>query len=188
MVRSARGGLIRNARAGRLAALIRAASTPRLCYNLLGRFTGRVSHGRASQHNLGAQGPYYHTIMSLHRASMVLMLAAGALAGCSKDKQTAAIDPNALPTNYRSTLVAFLRQSLTNRADFRGAMISEPALKPVGPSQHYVVCLQFNPRSQIKTKAAVFLSGQMSQFIDATSDQCADAAYQPFKELEAASP
>jgi hypothetical protein len=129
------------------------------------------------------------TIMSIHRAGMVLVMVAVALAGCSnarKDQQV--IDPNVPPTNYRSTLVAFLRQSLTNRADFRGAMISEPALKPVGPSQHYIVCVQFNPRSQIKTKAAVFLSGQMTQFVDATPEQCADAAYQPFKELDAAVP
>jgi hypothetical protein len=34
----------------------------------------------------------------------------------------------------------------------------------------------------------VFLSGQMTQFIDATPEQCADAAYQPFKELDAAVP
>ncbi len=127
--------------------------------------------------------------MSLHPASLILMLAAGALAGCSgtsKDQQV--VDPNVVPTNYRSTLVAFLRQSITTRADFRGAMISEPAIKPVEGSQHYVVCVQFNPRSQIKTKAAVFLSGQMTQFLDATPEQCDGAAYQPFKELDTASP
>jgi hypothetical protein len=128
------------------------------------------------------------TTMSVHRAGMVLVMAAVALGGCSARKELQAVDPNALPTNYRSTLVAFLRQSLTNRADFRGAMISEPVLKPVGPSQHYVVCIQFNPRSQIKPKAAVFLSGQMTQFIDASPEQCADAVYSPFKELDAAIP
>ncbi len=135
------------------------------------------------------QWPSYQAIMNRHRASLVLMLAAGALAGCgnsSKDPQ--AIDPNVVPTNYRSTLVAFLRQSITNRADFRGAMISEPAIKPVEGSQHYVVCVQFNPRSEIKTKAAVFLSGQMTQFLDAKPEQCDGAAYQPFKELDTASP
>ena len=126
--------------------------------------------------------------MSVHRAGMVLVMAAVALGGCSARKEQQAVDPNALPTNYRGTLVAFLRQSLTNRADFRGATISEPVLKPVGPSQHYVVCIQFNPRSQIKTKAAVFLSGQMTQFIDASPEQCADAVYSPFKELDAAIP
>jgi hypothetical protein len=120
---------------------------------------------------------------------MVLMLAAGALAGCSgfgKSQQTAAPDPNVFPANYRSALVVFMRQSLTNRSDFRGVMISEPAIKPVEGSQHYVVCVQFNPQSIIKPKVAVYLSGQMTQFVDATPEQCADAAYQPFKELEAA--
>ena len=126
--------------------------------------------------------------MSVHRAGIVLVMAAVALGGCSARKEQQAVDPNALPTNYRGTLVAFLRQSLTNRADFRGAMISEPVLKPIGESQHYIVCIQFNPRSQIKTKAAVFLSGQMTQFIDASPEQCADAVYSPFKELDAAIP
>jgi len=130
-----------------------------------------------------------HAIMKRYRAGMILIVAAGALAGCSgKGQQAAAIDPNVLPTNYRSALVGFLRQSLTNRADFRGAMISEPALKSIGGSQHYVVCVQFNARSAIKTKAAVYLAGQMTQFIDATPEQCADASYQPFKELDAATP
>jgi hypothetical protein len=121
---------------------------------------------------------------------MVVMLAAGALAGCSSSgkPQAATPDPNVFPANYRTALVALLRQSLTNRSDFRGAMISEPAIKPIEQSQHYVVCVQFNPQSTIKTKAAVYLSGQMTQFIDATPEQCADVAYQPFKELEAANP
>jgi hypothetical protein len=119
-----------------------------------------------------------------------LAMTAGALAGCSgfSQNQQPATDPNVFPANYRSTLVAFLRQSLTNRSDFRGVMLSEPALKPVGPSQHYVVCVQFNPQSAIKTQAAVYLAGQMTQFIDAAPEQCADAAYQPFKELDAAGP
>ena len=131
-------------------------------------------------------------IMNIQRAVIFLVIAAVALAGCGgfgRNQQTTAPDPNVFPANYRSTLVAFLRQSLTDRSDFRGVSIAEPALKPVGPSQLYVVCIQFNPRSQIKTtKAAVYLSGQMTQFIDATSEQCTDAVYQPFKELETATP
>ena len=102
---------------------------------------------------------------------MFLIMATGTLAACSgfgKNQQGPAADPNVFPANYRSTLVTFLRQSLTDRSDFRDATIAEPALKPVGPSQHYVVCVQFNPRGQIKmTKVAV---------------------YQPFKELDAAAP
>ena len=129
--------------------------------------------------------------MTMQRAGALLLLAAGTLAGCSgfnKNQEPAAVDPNTFPANYRSQLVTFLRQSLTHRADFRGAMISEPALKPVGESQRYVVCVQFNPRSTIKTRVAVYLGGQMTQFVDATSEQCANAAFQPFKELDAAVP
>src|ERR1700732_3763995 len=88
----------------------------------------------------------FHKTMNVHHARVILLLTAGALAGCSssgKDQQ--AVDPNTLPANYRTQLVIFLRQSLTNRADFRGAMISEPAIKSVGPTEHYVVCVQFNP-------------------------------------------
>jgi hypothetical protein len=130
-------------------------------------------------------------IMNIQRTVMFLVMAAAALAGCSnfgKPQQAATPDPNLFPANYRSALVTFLRQSLTNKSDFRGGMISEPAIKTVGGSQRYVVCVQFNPQSAIKTKAAVYLSGQMTQFVDAAPDQCADAAYQPFRELDAAGP
>ena len=132
--------------------------------------------------------------MNICRAGSFLLL--GALlpavlsaAGCSKkDDPQVAADSNAFPANYRKDIAKFLTQSLTNRADFRGAMISEPAMKPVEDSQHYVVCVQFNPNSPIKTKAVVFLGGRMTQFVDSTPAQCADAAYQPFKELDAATP
>lgn len=98
------------------------------------------------------------------------------------------VDANAFPADYRTQLVAFLRQSLTGRADFHGALISQPVLKPIGDSQHYTVCLQFNGHAMLNTKIAIYLYGQMTQFVDATPPQCADAAYQPFKELEAALP
>jgi hypothetical protein len=46
------------------------------------------------------------------------------------------------------------------------------------------VCLQFNGHSEIKNKVAIYLSGQITQFIDSTPALCGDAAYQPFTELE----
>jgi hypothetical protein len=121
---------------------------------------------------------------------MALMATAAlAIAGCSaKQAEGPPPDPNAFPANYRTQIVTLLRQSLTNRFDFRGAMIAAPALKPIGDSQRYMVCVQFNTKSQITTKVAIYLGGQMTQFIDASGDQCTGAAYQPFKELEAATP
>jgi hypothetical protein len=128
------------------------------------------------------------------RAGPTAALLAAVVAGCSgfgaakTDQRAAAGDPNTYPADYRTQILAFLRQSLTDRADYRGALISQPALKPIGDSQRYMVCLQFNGHNQIKNKVAVYLAGQMSQFIDSKPEQCADAAYQPFKELEAALP
>jgi hypothetical protein len=119
---------------------------------------------------------------------MAVLLSA-ALAGCnSAKKDDAAIDPNALPNNYRIQISQFLAQSLTTRADFRGALISTPVLKPVGDSQRYVVCVQLNGGGQAKNKVAIYFGGQMSQFVDATPELCGDAAYTPFKELGAAMP
>ena len=126
-------------------------------------------------------------------AGVVAALLTLAVAGCSgfggpKKEDAAPVDPNVYPANYRTQIAQFLRQSLTTRSDFRGALISQPALKPVGDAQRYVVCVQFNPSSQINNKVAIYYGGMMSQFIDSTPDQCGDAAYQPFKELESTPP
>jgi len=113
-------------------------------------------------------------------------LLAIAAAGCSITKQPdiPIVDPNLYPQNYRKDIAIYVSQQLLDRADFRGARISQPALKQVGDSQHYVVCLQFNGHSEIKNKVALFLAGDITQFVDSTPAQCGDAAYQPFTELE----
>lgn len=115
--------------------------------------------------------------------------AAMALAGCtSAKKDTAPTDPNAYPADYRKQLTEFLRQSLTSRADFRGALISQPILMPIGNSQRYMVCVQFRGSGQAKTKVAIYFAGLIAQFVDATPEQCGSAPYTPFPELAAALP
>ncbi len=121
-------------------------------------------------------------------AAFIAALLATTLAGCTKKPEIVTVDPNAYPVNYRKDIVEFLRQSLTDRAAFRGALIAQPALKPVGDSQRYTICVQFNSRGQSTTKAAIYIDGHLTQFIDATPEQCAGVAYQPFKELQAAVP
>jgi hypothetical protein len=133
--------------------------------------------------------------MSISRPGIVLLLAVLALAGCSggsmfggpkRDQPLQAVDPNAYPANYRKQIATMLATLLTDRADFHGALIAEPALKPVAESStpHYVVCVQLNAHSRERTKAAIFLGGDPTQFIDATPEQCAGVAYQSFTELE----
>jgi hypothetical protein len=119
--------------------------------------------------------------------SLTALLAVSA-AGCSFNTQHPAaptVDPNTYPQNYRKDVAIFLSQQLLDRADFRGARIAPAVLKPVGgESPRYVVCLVFDGHSEIKNKMAIYLAGEITQFVDSTPAQCGDAVYQPFTELE----
>jgi hypothetical protein len=121
-------------------------------------------------------------------ASVLVAAGAVALAGCSTKPDAPLPDPNTYPATYRTDLVVFLRQSLTDRGMFRSALIAPPVLKPIADTQRYMVCLQLNDHGKPLSKVAIYIGGRMQQFIDATPDQCGDAVYQPFKELIAAMP
>jgi hypothetical protein len=128
-------------------------------------------------------------MMKAFIAGAALLLAAMAVAGCSgKSAQEAAVEPNAVPANYKIQLAVYLNEQLDDRADFQGAFIGAPTLKPVGDSQRIVVCLQFNGHNMHKDKVAVFFAGTLTQFVDAKPQQCADATYEPFRELAAMTP
>ena len=94
-------------------------------------------------------------------------------------KNAVTTDPNAYPATYRSQIATFLRQSLTNRADFRGALISQPVLMPIGDNQRYAVCVQFHGNGQIKNKVAIYFAGMIAQFINSTPEQSARQATVP---------
>jgi hypothetical protein len=104
---------------------------------------------------------------------------------------------NAYPTDYKLEILAGMHAFLNDPTGIRDAAISQPALKPIGPSSlfnspptRYLVCVHFNPRksateySGVKEVAAVFVSGRFDQFIETPKEQCADAVYTPFPELE----
>jgi hypothetical protein len=123
-------------------------------------------------------------------AAIVLSLAA-ALGGCSGDKknQVSTIsEPDPFPARYRVQIASLLSTNWKDAADFYGAMVAQPTLKKLGDGQHYVVCVLLNGHNQRKTKVAIYLTGSITQFVDAPADMCADATYQPFPELQAAAP
>jgi hypothetical protein len=131
--------------------------------------------------------------MRMFRTGLAIAAAAVLAAGCtsfgrSKPEHERPVDPNAYPANYRNQIATTLTTLLTNRADFHGALISQPVLKPVGDSQHYVVCLRFSPQSQLKEKVVIFLDAIPNFIVDSKPEQCGDAMYQPFTELEALGP
>jgi hypothetical protein len=129
--------------------------------------------------------------MRISSPGIALLTASIIVGGCSGKRASGPVqeaDPNAVPSDYRHQVATYLRLELPDREDFRGAMIAAPALKPVGASQHIVVCVQLNGRNQRKDKVAVYLGGVLTQFVDSTPEQCAGAAYQPFTELQEAMP
>jgi hypothetical protein len=123
--------------------------------------------------------------------------AAAALGGCGTDHAREMREERAaiFPDNYRAELVAFMRTYLNDPTNVRNAYIAEPAMKPFGSRNQYVVCVRYNARntdgrySGSKDGMALFDGGRFDHMIDQFNsrvvNQCADAAYKPFPELEA---
>jgi len=124
--------------------------------------------------------------MKIACLKVTLLLVSLAIAGCSTPKP--AVDPNVMPTDYRNQIATYLSTVLVERADFRLSLIGAPVLKPVGASEHYIVCVMLNGHNQHKEKVVIYLGPNINQFVDAAPGQCTDAPYQPFKELAALSP
>ena len=112
------------------------------------------------------------------------------LGGSNNAQPVATVDPNLYPPANRMQIARLLATLLKDRADFYGALIAPPALKPVAdsPNLHYVVCVQLNGHNVQRNKVIIYLAGQPTQFIDAMPQQCSDAAYQPFTELQTVKP
>jgi hypothetical protein len=123
-------------------------------------------------------------------------LMAALLSGCahhSSDSDTAAT-VNAFPANYKADILGAMHAYLNNPTGIRDAAISEPALKTIGNTTRYTVCLKFNAKKDgsndyagSKEIAAIFQVGRFDRFselIRDTKDLCAGAVYAPFPELQ----
>ena len=112
------------------------------------------------------------------------------LACSSGSKKEPEENPNAFPSDYKNEILSTMTSSLDDPTNVRSASISEPALRPAGKEQRYVVCVRSDSRDTakqytgIKDRAAIFYGGHLTQLIDATKEQCGNAAYRSFPELE----
>jgi hypothetical protein len=119
----------------------------------------------------------------------VTALIGGVLAACSSSKPVA-IDPNLAPTNYKAEILATLSRTLADPTNVRDAFISDPVLTPIGNDQRYTACVRYNARDASRQYAgsvdriAYFYGGHLNQLVIATKEQCGNAAYKPFPELE----
>ena len=125
------------------------------------------------------------------RACLLSGLVTLALAACSSDaKKNAEPDPNILPVNYKQEIIDTLTRALDDPTNVRDAFISEPVLRPAGKEERYTVCVRANSRNLArhytgaKDRIGYFFGGHLNQLIEATKEQCGNAAYKPFPELE----
>jgi hypothetical protein len=119
--------------------------------------------------------------LSTCRSALLALALAGCAGGGGLDEKAA--DPNVYPTGYRAAVLAYLQLNPSEMENVNDALISAPALAPIAGSQRYLACLRLVGRDSRQDKAVVFFSGQINQFVDASSQQCGAAAYQPFTEL-----
>ena len=118
---------------------------------------------------------------------LVAVLAMALLACSSK---TPEVDPNIAPTNYKQEILNTLTNSLDDPTNLRDAYISDPVLTSTGANQRYTVCVRFNARDASHRytgstdRIAYFYGGHLNQLVEATKEQCGNAAYKPFPELE----
>ena len=116
---------------------------------------------------------------------IVPALGLAACTGSSKEE-----NPNILPTNYKQEIIDTMGTVLIDPTNVREGFISEPALAPAGKDPRYFVCVRSNSRDYhrnyigSKDRIAFFYAGHLNQLIDATKEQCGNAAYKPFPELE----
>jgi len=129
-------------------------------------------------------------------AVLAAMLALGGCGGSSglpdltREREKAVVDPNLFPSDFKKKVRDTLRPTLTNWKDLKDGAISEPVLKPLSGTTRYVVCVRYNEKSGnaylgVKESAAIFLSGEVTQFVDSTRELCGNAIFQRFPELEA---
>lgn len=120
----------------------------------------------------------------------LLCLFAVEVAGCSSSGKAPEETPNVFPSAYKEEILNTLTTLLDDPTNVRGAYISDPVLRTVGKDQRYTVCVRFDSRDAnkqymgSKDRIGFFYSGQLNQLVDASKEQCGNAAYKPFPELE----
>jgi hypothetical protein len=128
----------------------------------------------------------------------VPLLLATALAGCaglsnepSPEVQRANWEArNVYPQNYRSEILAYMRNYLNEPGNVRDASVSDPQLRSMGLGNRYVSCVRYSLRNTPgggnppgREHIVVFVDGKLDTVREGRS-QCADAAYVAFPELE----
>jgi hypothetical protein len=130
------------------------------------------------------------------RSGLLAGLLGAALAACASGERDysgpetkGGASVNIFPDKYRAEILAYQRSYLNDPTGIRSAAITQPVLRKVGSIERYVVCVRFNAKAAggtyggVREHLAIFLAGKLDQ-MGATREECRDAAYEPFPELE----
>ena len=130
-------------------------------------------------------------MMKIAASACLLSVLAVGLTGCSgSGSKQPEENPNVFPADYKNEILLTMTSTLDDPTNVRGAFISEPALPQAGKEERYVVCVRSDSRNANKQytgsmdRIGYFYAGHLNQLIDATKEQCGNAAYKPFPELE----
>lgn len=128
--------------------------------------------------------------------ALVLALVLGSCAGVGgmSDQKRIESEINVAPVNYRADILAAMRTYLNDPSNIRDAYLSEPALKGVEGSTRYLSCVRYNAKKTggqyagSKDSIITFRAGRLDRIVDTpmpmVREQCKDAAYVRFPELE----
>ena len=135
--------------------------------------------------------------------ALALMLGACSNYNAWRDAITRNEEANTVyPQNYKTEILSLLRTYLNDPSQIRDAYISEPTLKTIDGTSRYIVCVRYNAKKSggqyagRRDSMVTFRAGRLDRIIDATREdrpdrtvdiareQCKDAAFKPFAELE----
>jgi hypothetical protein len=130
-------------------------------------------------------------MMRIAANACLLSTLAVSLIGCSgSSSKQPEENPIVFPADYKNEILLTMTNTLEDPTNIRDAFISEPALRQAGKEERYVVCVRSDSRNAnrnytgSKDRIGYFYAGHLNQLIDATKEQCGNAAYKPFPELE----
>src|ERR1044071_5284652 len=126
-------------------------------------------------------------MMKIAASACLLSAFAAGLIGCSSSSSKQPEEnPHIFPADYKNEILLTMTNTLEDPTNIRGAFISEPVLQPVGKEERYVVCVRSDSRNANRhytgsmDRIGYFYAGHLNQLVDATKDQCGNAAYKPF--------
>ena len=130
-------------------------------------------------------------MMKIAASACLLSVLAVGLTGCSgSGSKQPEENPNVFPADYKNEILLTMTNAFEDPTNIRDAFVSEPVLRQAGKEERYVVCVRSDSRNAnrnytgSKDRIGYFYAGHLNQLIDATKEQCGNAAYKPFPELE----